>query len=241
MLLLLQLQSVTNRCVKVQIPVGPHACLCPPTTVILCCALNDPNWGCLQVPLDPIGKLPGLLDALKLMDAAVQQNSYHEKLLMYRNVRMPQRDKVNDWKKPLPSHVYSTMLRNSQSPFLRHAVWLPGAQLVARTGLASLGTKSYPSVVSLPTCKVCRSVSRPCRDTFSGTLAGYMTRLHITEPLYWDAQDSLLSEEWNAMHVPISPSNVIMVICFISIIMIITARHEPGAGTHNSGAPQRNC
>lgn len=53
-----------------------------------------PDWGCLQVPLDPIGKLPGLLDALKLMDAAVQQNNHHEKLLMYRNVRMPQHDKV---------------------------------------------------------------------------------------------------------------------------------------------------
>lgn len=59
------------------------------------CALDDAHWGCLQVPLDPIGKLPGLLDALKLMDAAVQQNNYHEKLLMYRNVRMPQHDKVN--------------------------------------------------------------------------------------------------------------------------------------------------
>ena len=47
-----------------------------------------------QVPIDPIGKLPGLLDALKLMDAAVQQNMYHEKLLMYRNVRMPDQDKV---------------------------------------------------------------------------------------------------------------------------------------------------
>ena len=48
----------------------------------------------LQVPIDPIGKLPGLLDALKLMDAAVQQNMYHEKLLMYRNVRMSDQDKV---------------------------------------------------------------------------------------------------------------------------------------------------
>ena len=48
----------------------------------------------IQVPIDPIGKLPGLLDALKLMDAAVQQNMYHEKLLMYRNVRMPDQDKV---------------------------------------------------------------------------------------------------------------------------------------------------
>lgn len=52
--------------------------------------------GCLQAALDPIGKLPGLLDALKLMDAAVQQNNYHEKLLMYRNVRMPQHDKVSN-------------------------------------------------------------------------------------------------------------------------------------------------
>ena len=50
----------------------------------------------MQVPIDPIGKLPGLLDALKLMDAAVQQNNYHDKLLMYRNVRMPQHDKVNN-------------------------------------------------------------------------------------------------------------------------------------------------
>ena len=49
----------------------------------------------MQVPLDPIGKVPGLLDALKLMDAAVQQNNYHEKLLMYRDVRMPKHDQVN--------------------------------------------------------------------------------------------------------------------------------------------------
>ncbi|DBA92976.1 TPA: hypothetical protein ACH3X2_003322 [Trebouxia sp. C0005] len=48
----------------------------------------------VPVPIDPIGKLPGLLDALKLMDAAVQQNMYHEKLLMYRNVRMSDQDKA---------------------------------------------------------------------------------------------------------------------------------------------------
>ncbi|DBA79036.1 TPA: hypothetical protein ACH3X1_008899 [Trebouxia sp. C0004] len=48
----------------------------------------------VPVPIDPIGKLPGLLDALKLMDAAVQQNMYHEKLLMYRNVRMRDQDKA---------------------------------------------------------------------------------------------------------------------------------------------------
>ena len=46
---------------------------------------------CVQVPVDPISKVPGLLDALKLMDCAVQQNMYHDKLLMYRNVRMPQK------------------------------------------------------------------------------------------------------------------------------------------------------
>lgn len=51
----------------------------------------------MQVPQDPIGKLPGLLDALKLMDAAVQQNNYHEKLLMYRDVRMPKHAQVNIW------------------------------------------------------------------------------------------------------------------------------------------------
>lgn len=45
----------------------------------------------LQVPVDPISKVAGLLDALKLMDCAIQQNMYHDKLLMYRNVRMPQR------------------------------------------------------------------------------------------------------------------------------------------------------
>ncbi|KAL3137952.1 hypothetical protein ABBQ38_005199 [Trebouxia sp. C0009 RCD-2024] len=48
----------------------------------------------VPVPQDPIGKLPGLLDALKLMDAAVQQNNYHEKLLMYRDVRMPKHDQA---------------------------------------------------------------------------------------------------------------------------------------------------
>ena len=48
----------------------------------------------LQVPIDPLEKLSGLLDALKLMDAAVQQNIYHEKLLMYRDVRMPELAKV---------------------------------------------------------------------------------------------------------------------------------------------------
>ena len=47
-----------------------------------------------QVPVDPLSKLPGLLDALILMDAAVQQNLYHEKLLMYRDVRMPEPDQV---------------------------------------------------------------------------------------------------------------------------------------------------
>lgn len=67
-------------------------------------AQGDPNWGGLQVPMDPIGKLPGLLDALKLMDAAVQQNNYHEKLLMYRNVRIPQHAKVND-RRHLCSHM----------------------------------------------------------------------------------------------------------------------------------------
>ena len=41
--------------------------------------------------MDPISKVAGLLDALKLMDCAVQQNIYHDKLLMYRNVRMPQK------------------------------------------------------------------------------------------------------------------------------------------------------
>lgn len=45
---------------------------------------------CAQVVVDPISKVAGLLDALKLMDCAVQQNIYHDKLLMYRNVRMPQ-------------------------------------------------------------------------------------------------------------------------------------------------------
>jgi hypothetical protein len=60
--------------------------MCSPTAEGFC-----PRF---QVPIDPIGKLPGLLDALKLMDAAVQQNVYHEKLLMYRNVRMPDPDKV---------------------------------------------------------------------------------------------------------------------------------------------------
>ena len=49
----------------------------------------------MQVQVNPISKLPGLLDALKLMDAAVQQNMYHEKLLMYRNVLIPHHDKVN--------------------------------------------------------------------------------------------------------------------------------------------------
>lgn len=107
---------------------GPYACLCPPATVILGYAVTDPYWGGLQVPLDPIGKLPGLLDALKRMDAAVQQNSYHEKLLMYRNVRMPQHDKVIHYKKHLQSHVHCTMLRNSQCYFLRHAIWLSGVQ-----------------------------------------------------------------------------------------------------------------
>ena len=68
--------------------------MCPPTTVII--ASMVPSEGCLQVALDRIAKLPGLLDALKLMDAAVQQNNYHEKLLMYRNVRMPQHDKVSN-------------------------------------------------------------------------------------------------------------------------------------------------
>lgn len=71
---------------------------------------RDPSWGGLQVPLDPISKLPGLLDALKLMDAAVQQNNYHEKLLMYRNVRIPQHDKVNDSRHLSQSHVHVTML-----------------------------------------------------------------------------------------------------------------------------------
>ena len=44
--------------------------------------------------MDALSKLPGLLDALILMDAAVQQNLYHEKLLMYRDVRMPEPDQV---------------------------------------------------------------------------------------------------------------------------------------------------
>ena len=60
--------------------------MCPPSKQGVCRRL--------QVPIDPIGKLPGLLDALKLMDAAVQQNMYHDKLLMYRNVCMPDQDKV---------------------------------------------------------------------------------------------------------------------------------------------------
>ncbi len=68
------------------------------TSSLFLCAVFPPTatgFGpCLQVPIDPIAKLPGLLDALKLMDAAVQQNTYHEKLLMYRNVRMPDQDKV---------------------------------------------------------------------------------------------------------------------------------------------------
>lgn len=65
---------------------------------------KQPQMGGLQVPLDPVSKLPGLLDALKLMDAAVQQNNYHEKLLMYRNVRIPQHDKVNG-QRHLCSHM----------------------------------------------------------------------------------------------------------------------------------------
>lgn len=55
---------------------------------------QTPSLCFLQVPIDPIEKLSGLLDALKLMDAAVQQNTYLEKLLMYRDVRMPELDKV---------------------------------------------------------------------------------------------------------------------------------------------------
>lgn len=66
-----------------------------PSHVITGLPLEDPNRGCMQAPIDPISKLPGLLDALKLMDAAVQQNNYLEKLLMYRDVRMPQHDQVN--------------------------------------------------------------------------------------------------------------------------------------------------
>ncbi|KAK9829743.1 hypothetical protein WJX72_007628 [[Myrmecia] bisecta] len=38
------------------------------------------------VTVDPLAKLTGLLDALKLMDAAVMQNAFHDKLLLYRNV-----------------------------------------------------------------------------------------------------------------------------------------------------------
>lgn len=48
----------------------------------------------MQTPVDPVSKLPGLLQALTLMDAAVQQNLYHDKLLMYRDVRRPEPDKV---------------------------------------------------------------------------------------------------------------------------------------------------
>lgn len=37
-------------------------------------------------PVNPLEKLGGLLAALKLMDAAIVQNLYHDKLLSYRNV-----------------------------------------------------------------------------------------------------------------------------------------------------------
>ena len=56
--------------------------------------------------MDPISKVAGLLDALKLMDCAVQQNIYHDKLLMYRNVRMPQKpDQVRIPTASLAVHV----------------------------------------------------------------------------------------------------------------------------------------
>ena len=41
---------------------------------------------CGPLQVDTISRLPGLLAALQLMDAAVQQNVYHEKLLLYRDV-----------------------------------------------------------------------------------------------------------------------------------------------------------
>lgn len=94
--------------------VGSHACLCSSTTVMLASAQGDPSWGGLQVPQDPISKLPGLLEALKLMDAAVQQNNYHEKLLMYRNVRIPQHDKVNDSRHLCGHMCMSTCLQNTK-------------------------------------------------------------------------------------------------------------------------------
>ncbi len=64
---------------------------CPTLEACARCCLGR----CLQVPIDPISMVPGLLEALNLMDAAVQQNIYREKLLMYRNVRMPDHDKVH--------------------------------------------------------------------------------------------------------------------------------------------------
>lgn len=44
-----------------------------------------------QVHVDPITRLPGLLDTLKLMDAALMQNLYHDQLLLYRDVYIDHR------------------------------------------------------------------------------------------------------------------------------------------------------
>lgn len=44
-----------------------------------------------QVHVDPITRLPGLMDTLKLMDAALMQNLYHDQLLLYRDVYIDHR------------------------------------------------------------------------------------------------------------------------------------------------------